>query len=105
MPHPVLTTRALKCTVLLDPAEVEALVLVEGMPRVQLNVRTADGSRTVTADIAAKAVRKAQAVIAEHGTDGVAALLQGKLGTGDVLLEAGLVCQVKVRHPAAAEAA
>ena len=73
MPHPVLTTRALKCTVLLDPGEVEALVLVEGMPRVQLNVRTADGSRTVIADIAAKAVRKAQAVIAEHGTDGVAA--------------------------------
>ena len=38
MPHPVLTTRALKCTVLLDPAEIEALVLVEGMPRVQLKV-------------------------------------------------------------------
>jgi hypothetical protein len=85
MPHPVLTTRALKCTVLLDPAEVEALVLVEGMPRVQLNVRTADGSRTVTADIAA--------------------LLQGKLGMGDVLLEAGLVCQVKLRPQTAAEAA
>ena len=101
---PILTTRALKCTVLLDPAEVEALVLVEGMPRVQLNVRAADG-RTVTADIAAKAVRKAQAVIAEHGTDGVAALLQGKLGMGDVLLEAGLVCQVKIQRPAAAEAA
>jgi hypothetical protein len=85
MPHPVLTTRALKCTVLLDPGEVEALVLVEGMPRVQLNVRTADGSRTVTADIAA--------------------LLQGKLGMGDVLLEAGLVCQVKIQRPAAMETA
>jgi hypothetical protein len=105
MSQPVLNTRALKCTVLLDPAEVEALVLVEGMPRVQLNVRTADGSRTVTADIAAKAVRKAQAVIAEHGTDGVAALLQGKLGPNDTLLEAGLVAQVKIQRPAAAEAA
>ena len=104
MPHPVLTTRALKCTVLLDPAEIQSLVLVEGLPRVHLKVCAADG-RTVTADIAAKAVRKAQVVIAEHGTDGVAALLQGKLGMGDVLLEAGLVCQVKLRPQTAAEAA
>ena len=104
MPQAVLTTRALKCTVLLDPAEIQSLVMVDGQPRVSLHVRTADG-RTVTADIAAKAVRKAQAAIAEHGTDGVAALLQGKLGRDDVLLEAGLVAQVKVRHPAAAEPA
>lgn len=65
----------------------------------ELNIRTADG-RTVSADVAAKAVRKAQAVIAEHGTDGVAALLQGKLGRGDVLLEAGRVAQAKVPKPA-----
>ena len=97
---PTLTTRGLKCTVLLDPAEVESLALVEGLPRVQLNIRTADG-RTVIADIAAKSVRKVQATIAEHGTDGVAALLQGKLGKGDVLLEAGLVAQVKAPKPAA----
>jgi hypothetical protein len=95
---PQLTTRALKCTVLLDPVEIESLTLVEGRARVQLSIRTADG-RTVSADIAAKAVRKAQAVIAEHGTAGVATLLQGKLGQGDVLLEAGLVAQVKVPKP------
>jgi hypothetical protein len=90
--------------VLLDPAEIQSLVMVDGPPRVSLHVRTADG-RTVTADIAAKAVRKAQATIAEHGSDGVAALLQGKLGRDDVLLEAGLVCQVKLRPQTAAEAA
>jgi hypothetical protein len=99
MPQAVLSARALKCTVLLDPAEIESLSLVEGRSRVELNIRTADG-RIVSADIAAKAVRKAQAVITEHGTDGVAALLQGKLGKGDVLLEAGLVAQVKVPKPA-----
>jgi hypothetical protein len=96
---PTLTTRTLKCTVLLDPAELEGLALVDGIPRVQLNIRVADG-RTVTADIAAKAVRKAQAVIAEHGGAGVAVLLQGKLGQGDVLLEAGLVAQPKAPKPA-----
>jgi hypothetical protein len=98
---PTLNARALKCTVLLDPTEIESLALVEGRPRVELSIRTADG-RTLVADIAAKAVRKAQAVIAEHGADGVAALLQGKLGQGDVLLEAGLVAQVKVPKPVAA---
>jgi hypothetical protein len=65
---PTLTTRTLKCTVLIDPAELEGLAPVDGIPRVQLNIRTAEGSQTVTAEVAAKAVRKAQAVIAEHGT-------------------------------------
>ena len=63
---PTLITRALKCTALLDPAELEAITLVDGIPRVQLNIRVADG-RTVTADIAAKAVRKA---LAPGGGDG-----------------------------------
>jgi hypothetical protein len=40
---PTLTTRTLKCTVLLDPAELEDLALVDGIPRVQLNIRVADG--------------------------------------------------------------
>jgi hypothetical protein len=66
---------------------------------VQLNIRVADG-RMVTADVAAKAVRKAQAVIAQHSAAGVAAFLQGKLGNGDVLLEAGLVAQPKTPKPA-----
>ena len=100
---PTLTTRALKCTVLLDPAELESLALVDGIPRVQLTIHVADG-RTVTADIAAKAVRKARAVIAEYGAAGVAALLQGKLGPGDVLLEAGLVAQPRAPKPALAAA-
>jgi hypothetical protein len=96
---PALTARVLKCTVLLDPAEIEALALVDGIPRVQLSIRIADG-RTVTADIAAKVVRKARAVIAEHGFAGVAALLQGKLSRDDVLLEAGLVAQPRAPKPA-----
>jgi hypothetical protein len=95
---PTLTTRAIKATLLLEPTEIEALALVDGMPRVQLNIRNADG-RTVTAEVAAKAVRKAQAAIAEHGVAGVAAFVQGKLGNGDVLLEAGLVAQPKVPRP------
>jgi hypothetical protein len=96
---PQLTTRALKCIVVLDPVEIEAID-PGVVARVIFNIRLADGSRTVTADIAAKSLRKVQAAIAEHGPDGIAVIIQGKLGRGDVLLECGMVAQIKAK-PAA----
>jgi hypothetical protein len=89
----ILTAKNLKCTVVLDPAEVAALG-VPATARIVLRIKVADGNRTVTADIAAKSLRKAKAVIAEHGAGGVAAIIQGKL-SGDVIVEAGLLCQPK----------
>jgi ribosomal protein S3 len=53
----------------------------------------------VTADVAAKAIRKAKATIAEHGADGVALLVQGKLNGSNEVVEAGLVAQVKAPKP------
>ena len=85
---PNLTARSLKATLVLEPAQ---LAEVDG--------------RTVTTDIAAKSARKALAAIREHGADGVMAILQGKLGKGDVLLEAGLVVQPKAPKAAAAQPA
>jgi hypothetical protein len=38
-------------------------------------------------------VRKVAATIAEHGVDGVAVIMQGKLAAGDVIIEAGLSAQ------------
>ena len=92
-----LTGKALKVTIVLNPAEVSALPVPNGTPRVILKI--AVGGRTVTADIAAKSLRKAQATIAEAGADGCAALIQGKLdrqGGADVVAEAGLVAQLKI---------
>ena len=96
---PNLTARALKCTLVLDPAQLAELVVRDGVPRVELRIEV-DG-RLVTTDIAAKSARKALATVREHGPDGVMAILQGKLGKGDVLLEAGLVVQPKVPKAAA----
>jgi hypothetical protein len=98
---PALTARSLKCTVVLDPAEVVAIPVKDGLPRVLLRIRLPD--RTVTADLAAKSVRRAQATIREHGEPGVAAIIQGKLVAGDVLQEAGLAVQPKA--PKAAQEA
>ena len=94
----VLNARALKVTVVLDPAEISRLPDPK-TPRIELTIKV-DG-RSVRCDVAAKALRKAKATIAEHGTDGVATIVQGKLGAGDVVLEAGLVAQVKVPKEAA----
>jgi hypothetical protein len=64
-----------------------------GSARTVLNIRLPD--RSVSADLASKSIRKAQAAIDEHGADGVACIIQGKLVAGDRIAEAGLVAQVK----------
>jgi hypothetical protein len=102
MPQPILNARGLKCTVVLDPAEVAQLTAPDGRPRVVLAIRLPD--RRVTADLNAKSVRKAVATISEHGPDGVAVIIQGKL-VGDAITEAGIVAQPKAKPQAAAVAA
>jgi hypothetical protein len=90
-----LTGRTLKVSTLLDPKEILAVSLPEGVPRCILYIHFEDRGLALTADVAAKAVRKAKAVIAEHGIDNVTALLQGKLA-GLAIAEAGLVVNAKV---------
>ena len=102
MPQPILNARALKCSVVLDPAEVAQLVARDGQPRVAIAIRLPD--RRVTADLNAKSVRRALATITEHGPDGVSVVVQGKL-VGDIITEAGIMAQPKVKPAAAAEAA
>jgi hypothetical protein len=98
---PSLKARALKCTIVLDPTEVDAID-PNIAPRVLLHIDVA-GYTTVTADIAAKALRKVQTIIGEHGSDGVACVLQGKLIGNNTIGEAGLVAQIK--QPKSAPAA
>ena len=92
----LLNSRALKVTAVLDPAEVAALP-DPTTARTTLRIQVA--GRVVSADVAAKALRKAKATIAQHGPSEVAVIVQGKL-VGESVLEAGLVAQVKVPKPA-----
>ena len=57
------------------------------------------GGKVFTSDISAKSVRKAKAVIAEHGPDNVSLLIQGRL-EGSAIVEAGLVAQPKLARKA-----
>jgi hypothetical protein len=83
----------LKVTTLLRADELLAVPAPDGQPRVVLKVKLTD--RVLTADLAAKSVRKVQAAVRANGADNVAVVLQGVL-VGDAIAEAGLSAQLKV---------
>ena len=90
---------------MLDPETFADILVADGAPpRTDLAIDV--GGRKATASIATKGFRKALATLREHGADGCVLLLQGALTAENVIDEAGLVAQVKVKpgvlEPAAA---
>jgi hypothetical protein len=77
-------------------AKVEAAGVLLLVERVALRIRLPD--RKLSADIAAKSLREAQAAIREAGADAIALVLRGRLVEGDVIAEAGLSAQPKAKH-------
>jgi len=102
MPQNTVNAKSLKVTLVLLPQEILSLSAPDGQPRCIIRVNVA-GARSVVADLNAKSVRKAIAAIREAGPDNVAVILQGKLGSKDEMLEAGLAVQSKVKAEAAAQ--
>jgi hypothetical protein len=92
----------LKVVAVLHAAELLDIEVPDGTPRFVLTIRLPD--RTVTADLAAKSARRAIAMVREHGTEAVAAIVQGRL-SGNQIAEAGLSVQPRGPKPAQAEAA
>jgi sarcosine oxidase gamma subunit len=89
-----LVARAVKVTVPLDPAAVAALEVREGgPPRLRLTIAVEGG--VLQADVAAKAVRKAQRTLVENSPDAIFCQLIGKLVKNEIV-ECGLVAQVKI---------
>jgi hypothetical protein len=96
-----LTSRAIKVTVVLNSAEVaKALAPLQTTER-RIPLQFTVEGRTLAADFSPKAIRRAYATIREHGPEGVAVIVQGKLLRDDTIAEAGLVAQVKQPRPAA----
>jgi hypothetical protein len=95
-PRPgTLTAGRLKVTLVLNATELLGITAPEGKPGVVLRIRLPE--RTLTADIAAKSLRKAQTAIRDIGADNIALVLQGRLTAGDVIAEAGLRAQPKAK--------
>ena len=94
-----LESRALKASVVLDPAALAGVEVPNGLSKVTL--RVAVPGKTITAEVNAKSLRRTVAAIAAAGPNGVAVVLQGKLEPGDVLTEAGIAAQPKTPKPTA----
>jgi hypothetical protein len=93
MPAATLSARSIKATIVLDPAAVrDALAPLQAVTeRIQLAI-SVDGRTCFNA-------------IELHGPDNASCILQGKLIQGDVLADAGLSSQPKVRPIAEAAVA
>jgi hypothetical protein len=102
MPATVTARGPLKVVAVLDPAELLDVPVPEGKPRIALTIRLPHGA--VFADLAAKSVRRATAMVREHGAENVAAIVQGRL-VGSEITEAGVMVQPKVQKAEKAEAA
>jgi hypothetical protein len=92
-----LSARALKVTLVLDPMQIAEVTLPPAAGPQKF--RIAVGERRLTGQVNAKGLRRALALIAEHGGEKVAVILQGKLEEGDVVSECGLVAQLKGPRP------
>ena len=88
-----LTGRALKVTVVLDPAQLAEISVPDGAGPQRFQIEVA--GRKVTGQLNAKSLRRAVAMVVEHGTGSVAVIVQGKLEAGDVLADAGIAAQLK----------
>jgi hypothetical protein len=96
-----LTARALKVTMVLDPAALLRVMVPDGLPRATLKI-TVD-RRAYTASIAAKNLRRAVTTITNEGAENFALVLMGNL-VGETIEEAGLAAQPKGPRPMEAAA-
>jgi hypothetical protein len=98
-----LESRALKASVVLDPAALAGVEVPNGLSKVTLHV--AVPGKTIVAEVNAKSLRRTIAAIAAAGPNGVAVVLQGKLEEGNTLTEAGIAAQPKTPKPPRVNAA
>ena len=87
-----LSAKALKATIVVDPALLAGLAVPNGQPRVAFTIDVS--GRAITGEFNAKSLRRVITAIAEHGAENVVVVAQGRLA-GDVLEEAGIVAQPK----------
>lgn len=89
-----LSAKAIKVTLVVDPQGLVGVVVPNGIARVPFAVTVA-GNRVVRGQFNAKSARRAIAMLAEHGIDNVAVIIQGKL-VGNEIEEAGIAVNVNV---------
>lgn len=99
-----LQARALKATVMLDPAAIAGIEVPNELAKVTLRISVP--GRILIAEVNAKSLRRAVSATVTAGPDNVSLIVQGRLEAGYILTEAGIVAQPKAPKAAVtAEAA
>ena len=91
----VVTARNVKVTLVLNTADVAAALQPFATTDKRIPMVIMVEGRRLKANFAPNAVRKVLAALQEHDSEGIAVLIQGKLGAGDHVLEASLMAQPK----------
>jgi hypothetical protein len=100
---PTLSARAIKVTIVLDALEVfDVLKQTVALAATRVPFAIDVDGWLLRTDFSAKSVRRALATLHHHGVQNVAVIIQGKLGRGDVIAEAGLVAQLRAPRPESA---
>lgn len=95
-----ITVKAIKTAVVVSPGALLDIFCPEGgLARTTLRLRTPE--RTLEVELASTSIRKAQAMITEHGPDACYEMIQGRLGASDRIVDAGLVVQPRASKVAA----
>ena len=104
-PGAKVTARAVKITVVMEPAAVVAALQPFATVEHHVPMVVEAEGRNLTAEFAPKAVRRALAAIREFGTDACVTTIVGKLRGDNSIAEAGLMAQPKTPKPAKDEQA
>jgi len=88
-----LSAKAVKASIVIDPTVLVGLEVPVGKAHTLFEIAV-NGIR-VPGQFNSKSLRRAVAVVAQQGAEGVVAVAQGKLDRGDKLEEAGIIVQPK----------
>lgn len=89
----VLKGRTCKVMIPLEHEALKGIRVPDDQRRMKLQIQLIGGK--MTAEISTKSMRRAIAAIAEHGSNDVAIIVQGKLTPGNIVQDAGLMAQLK----------
>jgi hypothetical protein len=83
----------MKVTLAVDPALLLGIAIADGVPQVPFVVAVA--GRHIKGLLNAKTLRRAVAMVTATGGEGVAVIIQGRLGPDEQLIDAGIAAQPK----------
>jgi hypothetical protein len=90
-----LTAKSIKVVLAIDPAQLLGVGVANGVAQVPFVIAVA--GRHIKGRLNAKTLRRALGVVTASGGEDVAVIIQGRLGPGEQLEDAGIAAQPRAR--------